>query len=598
MSAEAAHPAGYGQHMSSNRNLADRFLEAAAILEISGANAFKVNATTKVARILEDLPTEIAPIADDLKALQAIDGIGKSSAEKIREFVADGTIREFDALRESIPSGLIDVLEVPGLGPKTVKVLWEKGGVVDVESLKAGIDSGALEGIPRMGAKTLANIRDAIEFSEKSAGRMRLGDALPLADALVGRISNARGVTRIAYAGSLRRGRETIGDIDILVASSSPESPTEALTNMPGVEKVLLSGETKTSVRLECGVQVDLRIVPESTFGAALLYFTGSKEHNVMLREIAIAKSMRLNEYGLFPDDGEKEPPQNRGIQPVASATEQELYEALGLRFLPPELREDRNPVDWTLPEELVTVKSVQAELHCHTNASDGVMTLEELIEQARKRGFHTLAVTDHSRSSVQANGLSVERLLAQIDEIHEANQRHDDITILAGSEVDILADGRLDYEDEILARLDWVVASPHTSLRQDTAKATERLVRAIEHPLVHVIGHPTGRLINEREGLSPDMGELVAAAKANDTALELNANPWRLDLRDKHVRLAAGEGVLVTIDTDAHKPADFELLKYGILTARRGGLTTELCPNCWEHERLQAWIASKRTTT
>ena len=582
--------------MSSNRDLADRFLEAAAIMEITGANGFRVNAVTKVARILEDLPTEIAPMADDLKALQAIDGIGKSSAEKIKEFVETGTIKDFDALRESIPPGLIEVLDVPGLGPKTVKVLWEKGDVVDVESLKAKIDSGELEGIPRMGAKTLANIRDAIDFSERSAGRMRLGEALPLADALVARLSNARGVTRIAYAGSLRRGRETIGDIDILVASTTPESPTAALTKMPGVEKVLLSGETKTSVRLESGVQVDLRIVPESTFGAALLYFTGSKEHNVMLREIAIAKSMRLNEYGLFPDDGAEEPPQKRGIEPVASASEQDIYDALDIRFLPPELREDRNPIDWSVPEDLVTVKAIKAELHCHTDASDGVMTLDELIEQARKRDFHTLAVTDHSRSSVQANGLSVDRLLAQIDEIHEANERYEDITVLAGSEVDILADGRLDYDDEILARLDWVVASPHTSLRQDPAKATARLVKAIEHPLVHVLGHPTGRLINEREGLSPDMAELIAAAKAHDTALELNANPWRLDLRDKHVRLASTEGALVTIDTDAHRPADFDLLKYGILTARRGGLTTGLCPNCWDRERLRAWIDSKRT--
>ncbi len=295
--------------MSSNRELATRFQEAAAILEITGANAFRVNAVTKVARILEDLPTEIAPLAEDLKALQAIDGIGKSSAEKIKQFVETGTIEEFDTLRDSIPPGLIQVLEVPGLGPKTVKVLWEKGGVVDVASLKSKIESGELENIPRMGKKTLANILDAIEFSERSQGRMRLGDALPLAEALVARLSNARGVTRIAYAGSLRRGRETIGDIDILVASSAPESPTRALTEMPGVEKVLLSGDTKTSVRLEAGVQVDLRIVEESNFGAALLYFTGSKEHNVMLREIAIAKSMRLNEYGLFAGGGETDPP-------------------------------------------------------------------------------------------------------------------------------------------------------------------------------------------------------------------------------------------------------------------------------------------------
>jgi DNA polymerase (family 10) len=581
--------------MSSNRNLAARFQEAAEILEITGANAFRVNAVTKVARVLEDLPTEVAPIATDLKALQAIDGIGKSSAEKIKQFVETGTIKEFDTLRDSIPPGLLQVLDIPGLGPKTVKVLWEKGGVVDVQSLKIKIENGELENIPRMGAKTLANILDAIDFRERSKGRMRLGDALPLAEALVARLSNARGVTRIAYAGSLRRGRETIGDIDILIASSTPESPTRALTETPGVEKVLLSGETKTSVRLDVGVQVDLRIVPESSFGAALLYFTGSKEHNVMLREIAIAKGMRLNEYGLFPDDGDPEPPHSRGIEPIAADTERTVYDALNVRFLPPELRENRSASDWAAPEDLVTIKSIKAELHCHTVASDGVMTLDALIQQARKRGFHTLAVTDHSKSSVQANGLSVERLLEHIQAIHEANQRFDDITVLAGSEVDILADGHLDYDDEILQRLDWVVASPHSSLRQDPKKATERLLMAIEHPMVHVIGHPTGRLINEREGLAPDMATLVAAATEHDTALELNANPWRLDLRDRHVRLAAEAGTLVTIDTDAHKPADFELLKFGILTGRRGGLTQDLCPNCWEAERLHGWIRSKR---
>ena len=564
-------------------------------MEITGSNAFRVNAITKVARILDDLPTEIAPIAGDLKALQALDGIGKSSAEKISECVETGTIREFDELKESIPSGLIDVLEIPGLGPKTVKVLWEKGGVTDIETLKTKIDDGALTDIPRMGAKTLANIRDAIDFSERSAGRMRLGQALPLAEALVARISNATGVTRIAYAGSLRRGRETIGDIDILVAAKDPEAPTRILKETPGVEKVLLSGETKTSVRLDSGMQVDLRIVAESAFGAALLYFTGSKEHNVLMREVAIEKSMRLNEYGLFPDDGDPEPPQNRGIAPVAAETEQAIYEALEIPFLPPELREEAARNGLALPENLVTVKSIKAELHCHTNASDGTMTLDELIEQARKRGFHTLAVTDHSRSSAQANGLSVERLLEHIAAIHEADDRYDDITVLAGSEVDILADGRLDYDDEILQQLDWVVASPHSSLRQEPAKATERLLKAIEHPMVHVIGHPTGRLINEREGLSPDMATLIAAAKEHDTALELNANPWRLDLRDKHVRLAASEDVLVTIDTDAHRPADFDLLKYGVLTARRGGLPTTLCPNCWESDRLLDWIRSKR---
>ena len=581
--------------MSSNSDLAARFHEAAAILEITGANAFRINAVVRVARILEELPDTLTAETATSASLVKIDGIGKSSAEKIAEFLSTGTIEEFDALREEIPDGLIEVLALPGLGPKTVKTLWERGGVTDVASLEAGIDSGELESIPRMGKKTLANIKDAIEFSRRSAGRIRIGQALPLAEAIVARLSNATGVTRIAFAGSLRRGRETIGDIDVLVAARDAEAPTKALTSIPGVEKVLLSGSTKTSVRLDSGIQVDLRVVPEEQFGAALLYFTGSKEHNVLLRELAIDRSMRLNEYGLFPDDGDPEPPHKRGVQPLAAATEQEIYEALGMQMIPPELREQRTPADWAARGDLVTLNSIKAELHAHTTESDGVMSLEELIAQARKRGFHTLAVTDHSKSSVQANGLSVERLLQHIENIREADARHEDITVLAGSEVDIMADGSLDYDDDILEQLDWVVASPHSSLRQDPATATARLLKAIEHPLVHVIGHPTGRIINEREGLSPDMTELCEAAREHRTGLELNANPARLDLRDTHVRLAMELGTLVPIDTDAHHPGDFELLRFGILTARRGGLTQSACPNCWESGQLHEWIRSKR---
>ena len=585
----------YRHGMSMNQEIAKRFADAAAILEITGANGFRVNAVMKVARLLEEMPEDISPLAGDPKSLAKIEGIGKSSAEKISEYARSGTIEDFDTLRASIPAGLIDVLALPGLGPKTVGLLWKKGDVTDVTSLEKKIDSGELTDIPRMGKKTLDNIKDAIEFSRKSAGRMRLGDAMPLAERLVERISKASDVTRIAYAGSLRRGRETIGDIDILVAAKNPSGATDSLTSLPDVEKVLLSGETKTSVRLEQGVQVDLRIVPESLFGAALMYFTGSKEHNVMLRERAIERGLRLNEYGLFEDDGEKEPPQNRGLPPVAAADENSIYEKLDMKMVPPELREEIQNQDAVIPQDLVTLRSIKAELHSHTVASDGSMTLEELIQQARSRGFHTLAVTDHSKSSVQANGLSVERLLAHIEAIQEANRCHDDITVLAGSEVDILADGSLDYDDDILSRLDWVIASPHSSLRQEPEKATKRLLKAIEHPLVHAIGHPTGRLINEREGLSPDMARLFEAAKEHETAMELNANPWRLDLRDRHVRMAQDAGVMVTVDTDAHSPTDFDLLRYGIMTARRGGLCTSLCPNCWPADELLAWIRSKR---
>jgi len=324
------------------------------------------------------------------------------------------------------------------------------------------------------------------------------------------------------------------------------------------------------------------------------MYFTGSKEHNVLLRERAIRHGLRLNEYGLFPEDGENGTPQSRGVAPTASDTEESIYEALELPYHPPELREERDGIEES-PGKLVDVDSIRAELHSHTDASDGVLSIRSLALEAKARGLHTIAVTDHSRSSVQANGLSEKRLLAHIDAIHEVDSELKGIRVLAGSEVDILADGSLDYDDELLAKLDLVVASPHVALRQDPAKATRRLLQAIRHPLVHIIGHPTGRIINRREGLSPDMPKLVEAARECDTALEINANPLRLDLRDTHVRLAVDAGCLISIDTDAHRAEDFDLLRYGVLTARRGRLGPDQCVNAWTAKKLHAWLESKR---
>ncbi len=348
-------------------------------------------------------------------------------------------------------------------------------------------------------------------------------------------------------------------------------------------------------------MQADLRIVPEAAYGAALMYFTGSKEHNVRLREIAIRQDMRLNEYGLYA--GTEERPQDRGAEPVAAAAEEEIYAALGLPFVPPELREDsllksaqggRN-----LPlaggRRPIELEDVRAELHAHTTASDGKLQVEELARCAEGRGFHTLAITDHSKSQVIANGLDEERLLRHVDAIREADAKIPGIRLLAGSEVDVLPDGRLDYDDEVLARLDVVVASPHASLRQDPAAATARLLRAIRHPLVHILGHPTGRFVGRREGLSPDMNALFEAAAEHDTALELNANWLRLDLRDSHLRGALDRGCKIAIDTDAHRERDFDNLVYGILTARRAGLEPASCINTWPEEKLHAWLRSKR---
>ena len=579
--------------MAAREELVILFDEMATAMELLGANGFKVNANRKVARVLEDMTEDLTPLADDPAAVQKFDGIGKSSAEKICEYLQTGVITDHQNLLAQLPEGMLGLLDVPGLGPKTIRNLWEHAGVESVADLEQAIADDALGDVPRLGAKTIANIADSIAFMKKAGERMPIGRALPLAEKIIEHLTARPGVEQVQYAGSLRRGRDTVGDLDFLATCDDPTGLIEHFQATKGVEKVLLAGDTKCSLRLELGIQVDLRVVPTEVFGAALMYFTGSKEHNVTLRERAIKAGMRLNEYGLFPDDGDDVPPQDRGIEPVAAATEADIYVALEVPFHPPELREDRDELDSVPP--LVTVDDIKAELHAHTTASDGHLTLEELVAEAKRRGFHTLAVTDHSRSSVQANGLDDDRLRRHIDAIHEIDAATKGIRVLAGSEVDIHADGSLDYDDDLLAELDLVVASPHAALKQDPAKATARLVAAIAHPLVHIIGHPTGRIIGRRAGLSPDLHALIEAALEHDTVLEINANPQRLDLRDIHVRAAVDAGCRLAINTDAHTDTHFDFLRYGVLTGRRGRLGPEQCINCWTAKRLHAWVASKR---
>lgn len=630
--------------MSANSSLAQIFESMADLLELTGANPFRVSAHRRVARVLESLAEDAKAIVErDPAELTAIDGIGDGSAKKIVEFIKTGKVKELDELRAEVPPGLPDLLRIQGLGPKTIHALWKDAGIVDIPGLKAALDSGKLEGIPRLGPKSIANLKESLEFLERAGDRKRLGEAMPVAEAIVAALSKLPGVEQTAFAGSLRRGRETIGDLDILVAANNPapiakyfqtmgrgaresggaksgssESGSgetksgrsksgkdgargesgagddESNADLPEVIKILASGDTRSSVRLSNGLQADLRVLPPSAFGAALLYFTGSKEHNVRLRERAISQNRHLNEYGLFPDDG-KPAPQDRGVEPIVARTEEEIYAKLGLPWIAPELREDRGEANGDIPNDLISIDDIRSELHAHTNASDGSLSLSELIRSAKDRGFHTIAVTDHSRSSVQANGLDVDRLRRHIDAIRDAGEKIGGIQVLAGSEVDIHPDGHLDYEDEILALLDIVVASPHASLKQDPAKATERLLAAVRHPLVDILGHPTGRIINGRPGLEPDMSKVIAAAKECSTALEVNAHWMRLDLRDVHVRAAADAGVFIAIDCDVHSREDFDNLRYGVMTARRGWLTRPLCINAWDANRLREWLTAKR---
>ncbi len=581
--------------MATNAEVAAAFEELAVLSEILGANVFKVTAFRKAARAVEALSGEATAMS--VADLKEIDGLGASTAAKVHEYAATRTMAELEELRAQVPAGLKEVLAIQGIGPKTARALWLDAGVVDLASLKQAIESGAVERLPRMGAKTVANMREAIAFAESSRGRVRIAEALPLAERIVAEIARLAFVERVAYAGSLRRGKETIGDIDILASSKEPAKLMEAFRTRDEVAKVLASGETKTSVQTTTGVQVDLRVVPLDRFGAALQYFTGSKEHNVALRERAIQRGFKLNEYGLFkagPDGAVAE-----GAEPVAAREEKDIYAALGLDWMEPTMREDRGEIAafeiGAKHVGVVTLADIKAELHSHTTASDGAMSIDELVEAAAARGFHTIAITDHSKGQFQANGLDERRLRAHIKAIHEARARHPKMQIWAGSEVDILSDGSLDYADDLLAELDWVVASPHNALKQEPRAATDRLLRAIAHPLVHVIGHPTGRIVNGRPGLEPSMNELFAAAKEHGTALEINAHHMRLDLRDVHVKGAVDAGCMLAIDCDVHGREDFDELRYGVLTAQRGWLPKAQCLNCLDAAALDAWRRRKR---
>ncbi|MEM1184128.1 MAG: DNA polymerase/3'-5' exonuclease PolX [Planctomycetota bacterium] len=597
--------------MTFNERLSEVLAEMATLLELSGGDRFRVNAHAKAARTIRDSTTDLEPIAEDAKALTALDGIGKGMAEKIGEFKRTGTLEDHESLLAEIPPGLLDVMGVQGLGPKTVRAMWKDLDVTDLDGLSRVIDSGELASLPRMGAKAVEKIRTSLKFLESTGTRLHVGVALPVAEKVVEFMASVEGVTRVEHAGSLRRGKETIGDVDVLCVAKDPKAAHEAFRGMEGVVDVIASGETKSSVRLAATeaygrwkgfeadggitVQVDLRTVPKESWGAALMYFTGSKEHNVKMRERALAKGLTLNEYGLFPDDDPKAgSPQSRGIEPVASGTEKDVFRALDLKWVPPEMREDRGELGSDVPEP-IEVKDIKAELHAHTTASDGKMELEELVQGAIDRGFHTIAVTDHSKSSAQAGGLNEQRLEEQAEMIDQANEMFGDITVMKGSEVDILADGSLDFDDETLAKLDVVVASPHASLDQDPVKATERMLKAIANPFVHVIGHPTGRILSRRPGLPLAMDEIIASAKEHDVALEINAHWLRLDLRDTHVRAAVEAGVKIAIDCDVHAMSDFSNLKFGVMTGRRGWLTKDLCVNAWSKTKLHKWLRSKR---
>lgn len=613
--ADTAFRPAYAFAMPTNAQIAAALEELAKLMELNGADGFRVNAHTRAARAVEGSSIEVAQVVSSGGKLTDIEGIGPKLAEKISEYVQHGRIAELLDLKKTTPPGLLEIMAVPGLGPKTVKNMWE-AGILDIPALKAAIDNGSILKLPRMGEKAAAKIKESLAFASQAGQRIHIGRAAVVAGIFVERLRSLPGVVHVTPAGSLRRGKESVGDIDILVSVAKADwlHIVKEFCTTPGVVQVITQGESKSSVRFSLdggpsrwqpepseaapagpSIQVDLRILPQERFGSALMYFTGSKEHNIKMRELAISMGCTLNEWGLFkvtPGSDDSKPPQERGEAPIAAATEAEVFAAMGLPYIPPEVREDRGELEHTDEWRLIEVKDITSELHAHTTASDGVLSIEQLAAQAVARGYHTLAITDHSQSSTIANGLKPDRLRSHIAAIRAT--RIKGLTLLAGSEVDILADGTLDYKDDLLDQLDVVVASPHAALSQDPATATERLLKAIAHPKVRILGHPTGRLILRRAGLSPDMAALIAAAKKHDVALEVNAHWMRLDLRDTHVKAAVDAGVKIAINCDDHEAADFDNLCFGVATARRGWLPPELCINTWDQSKLLKWLRCK----
>jgi len=573
-----------------NKKLSALFDEIGDLLEITGEQSFRVNSYRRAARTFKDMTRDIAAMAASGE-LAEVPGVGKGTLEKVHQYLKDGRIDLLEELKAKVPAGLTELLKIPGLGPKKAALFWKELGVTDLATLQpllAAFKSGEKPMPKGLGEKTIDQILAGISFNEKAGGRTPLGMAVPIAEEILTAVRGIKGVKQAEVAGSLRRGCETIGDIDILCEAADGAKVVQGFTALPPVKRVLARGDTKGSVIVErpdgAEIQVDLRVVPAESFGAALQYFTGSKEHNVRLRERAVKKKWKLNEWGLF--DGETQ---------LAGKTEASIYKKLGVPFFPPEMREDRGEFDADPGLKLIERSDLRGDLHMHTTASDGTVDAEGMARAAHARGYEYIAITDHSKSSAIANGLSIDRMWRQIERLRELNKNHDAVSILVGCECDILADGSLDYPDQILAACDIVVASIHAGMKQERKKITHRLLKAMENPYVTIMGHPTARLINKREPMDLDMEAVVRQAAATHTALELNCSWQRLDLNDVHLRMAKDAGVMISIDTDAHAPAQMDQMRFGIATARRGWLTAEDVLNTRPLFVLRKWIAKKR---
>jgi len=571
-----------------NDDIAALLYEVADILDLQGVG-FKPQAYRRAARSLESLDEEVARVAERGE-LRDIPGVGEAIADKIEEVLRTGRLAYLERLRSEVPAGLLDILRVPDVGPKKAMVLYKELGISDIDQLKAAALEHRLRSLKGFGEKSEEKILQGIAVVEGTARRTLLGDAYPIAREYVDHLRSRLDIRLISPAGSLRRGKETVGDIDILAGSSDAESVMSAFTSYPQVSEVLAKGPTKSSVRLRGGLQVDLRVVEPASYGAALQYFTGSKEHNVALRGIGVKAGLKLNEYGVFDrESGER----------IAGADEEEVYRALGLRWMPPEIRENAGEIEasseGTLPD-LVQQDRVLGDFHVHTSWSDGVNSVEDMVKAALSRRYRFVAVTDHSVSLKITRGLTPARLKEQVREVDRLKEKYrGKIAIFAGSEVDIKADGSLDFDESVLRQLDIVIGSVHSRFKMDRAEMTRRVVTALESGWVDILGHPTGRLIGERDPYEVDLEKVFEAANRLDACMEINSYPNRLDLKDVHARLAKDRCVRVAIGTDAHRTDEMDYLSLGVVTARRGWLSDADVANTTSAEGILKWLRRRR---
>jgi DNA polymerase (family 10) len=550
-----------------NEQIARLFDQLADLLEIQKANPFRVRAYRSASRTISSLSESASDIiANEDAKLTDLDGIGKDLAKKIEVIVATGTLPQLDDLKEQIPPGVVDMLRIPGIGPKKVGAMFETLGVDSLDALKAAAEAGQVAELKGFGKKTEQLILDNIDRAATPDERVQLAEAKADADRIVADLLALPEVEQADVAGSCRRRRETVGDLDVLVTSTDSAVPMDALAAHPLIESVLARGDTKQRVRLHAGIEMDLRVVPDESYGAAMQYFTGSKEHNIVIRRRAVDRGLKVNEYGVF-----------RGDELVAGRTEEDVYAAVDLPWIPPELRENRGEIEQaetgSLPE-LVTLADIRGDMHMHTTATDGRATIREMAEAAKARGLKYIAITDHSKRVSMANGLDEKRLRAHWKEIDAVNDEIKGIEIMKGIECDILEDATMDLADDCLAEADWVIAVLHYGLKQPRKKIQKRLLNAVQNPHVDIIGHPTGRLLGKRDGADIDFTELFKAAADHGVMMEINAHPKRLDLNEFHAAACKDLGIPIVISTDAHSQQGMDVMQYGVYQARRAGLT------------------------